>query len=133
MLTETAYILIFENKLICVMCSLRRKLEKREINVDPLSAEDIKCGETEWIRDEQTTWRGRQDHNKYKKQLGLISNKGILVCGGRMYFSDLAQAAKKPALLPKNHKFSKFALMECHEGVHHCKERGTLAEMHSRS
>ena len=125
LLRVTAYVKRF-------VVNLRRKLEKREIKVDPLSAEDIKCAEIEWIKDAQTTLRGQQDYNKYKKQLGVVSNGGILVCEGRMDFSDLAQAAKKPTLLPKNHKFSELVIMECHERVHHCKERSTLAELRSR-
>ena len=50
-----------------------------------------------------------------------------------MDFSDLAQTAKKPALLPKNDKFSELVFMEFHNRLHHCKERrGTLAELPSR-
>ena len=79
-----------------------------------MSAEDIKCAEIEWIQDAQTTLRGQQDYNKFKKQLGVVSDGGILVCEGRMDFSDLAQIAKKPTLLPKNHKFSQLVIMECH-------------------
>ena len=49
-----------------------------------------------------------------------------------MDFSDMAQTAKKPTLLPKNHKLSELVIMDCHERVHHCKERSTLAELRSR-
>ena len=125
LLRVTAYVKRF-------VVNLRRKLEERETKVDPLSAEDIKCAELECIKDTQTTLRGQQDYNKHKKQLGVVSNGAILVCEGRMGFSDLAQTAKKPTLLPRNHKFSELVIMECHERVHHCKERSTLAELSSR-
>ena len=81
-----------------------RMLEKREINVDPVNAEEIMRAENEWIKDAQTTLRGEQDYNKYKKQLGAVSSGGVLVCEGRMDFSDLAETAKRPILLPKTHK-----------------------------
>ena len=112
--------------------NLRKKYEKREMNVDPLNAEDIKNAENEWIKDAQATLKGQPDYDKYKEQLGVVSNGGILVCQGRMDLSDLAETAKKPILLPKNHKFSELVILDCHERVHHCKERATLAELRVR-
>ena len=82
--------------------------------------------------DAQATLKGQPDYDKYKKQLGVVSNGGILVCQGRMDLSDLAETAKKPILLPKNHKFSELVILDCHERVHHCKERATLAELRVR-
>ena len=112
--------------------NLRRKHQNKEMKVDPLNAEDIKIAENEWVKDAQATLEGQTDYNKYKKQLGVVSNEGILVCQGRMDLSDLAETAKKPILFPKNHKFSELIILDCHERVHHCKERATLAELRAR-
>ena len=112
--------------------NLRRKLKKKEINVETLNAEDIKGAETEWIRDAQATLIRQPDYDKYKSQLGVVSNGGILVCEGRMEFSDLSETAKRPILLPKNHKVSELVIRDCHDRVHHCKERATLAELRTR-
>ena len=35
-------------------------------------------------------------------------------------------------MLPKNHKFLELVILDCHERVHHCKERATLAELRVR-
>ena len=79
---------------------MRRKLEKKEINVETLNAEDIKGAENEWIRDAQATFIRQPDYGKYKNHLGVVRNGGILVCEGWMELSDLSETAKRPVLLP---------------------------------
>ena len=112
--------------------NLKRKKEGAVVITENLDAEDIQNAEKEWIKDAQVYLMGQSEYLKYKEQLGVVSNGEFLVCQGRMEFSDLVETAKKPILLPKGHKFTDFVISDCHERVHHCKEKSTLAELRTR-
>ena len=62
----------------------------------------------------------------------MIEQNGILVCQGRLEYSELDPSAKNPVLLPKNHRFTELVVIDSHETVHHCKVNATLAELRSR-
>ena len=76
--------------------------------------------------------QGDQNFKKYKEQLGIVSENGILVCKGRLENSDLDIEVKYPVILPKDNKFAELLVLDCHERVHHCKVRTMLAEVRSR-
>ena len=112
--------------------NMRRKREKRELLKGKVSVEELREAERLWIKDVQGTLQGDQNFKKYKEQLGIVSENGILVCKGRLENSDLDIEAKYPVILPKDNKFTELLVLDCHERVHHCRVRTTLAEVRSR-
>ena len=121
LLRVTAYVQRFIN-------NLKNKLAKSEVNVGRLSIDEIEKAENEWIKCAQKGLQDNSDYKKYKEQLGIVSENGILVCKGRLEFSELEMSTKNPIILPKNDKFTKLLVMDCHQKVHHCKVNATLAE-----
>ena len=97
-----------------------------------MSVKELREAERLWIKDVQGTLQGDQNFKKYKEQLGIVSENGILVCKGRLENSDLDIDAKYPVILPKDNTFTELLVLDCHERVYHCKVRTTLAEVRSR-
>ena len=124
-LRVTAYVRRF-------IVNLIRKRESRELLKDRLSVEEIREAEGVWIKDAQSSLRHNPDFKQCKEQLGVVSENGILICKGRLEHSELDIEAKYPIILPRNNKITEMIVMECHERVHHCKVKGTLAEIRSR-
>ena len=62
----------------------------------------------------------------------ILNENGILVCKGRLEFSELEMSTKNPIILPKNDRFTELIIMDCHRKVHHCKVLATLAELRTR-
>ena len=115
-----------------IISNLKKSHEKKDINVEGLDAGDIRSAEIEWIKDAQVTLKGQSDYVKYKDNLGVDRDGEFLVCKGRMDFSDLAENAKRPILLPKGRKFTELVILDCQEKVNHCLEKDTLAELRMR-
>ena len=84
------------------------------------------------IEDAQQTLKSDSKFEKLKESLRIENQNGILICRGRLEFSDLAEEAKYPVILPKNHFFTQLLILNCHEKVHHLKVNATLAELRSR-
>ena len=125
LLRVTAYVKRF-------LRNLKEKVNGREVNKDRLSVQEIENAEIEWIKAAQKTLKSHPDYRKYKEQLCVIEQNEILVCQGRLEYSELDPSAKNPILLPKNHRFTELVVIDCHEKVHHCKVNATLAELRSR-
>ena len=51
---------------------------------------------------------------------------------GRLLNSDLDNEGRKPVILPRQHRFTRLVVEECHWRVHHGGIRPTLAELRSR-
>ena len=51
---------------------------------------------------------------------------------GRLVNSDLESEARRPVILPRQHRFTRLVIEECHQGVHHSGVRATFAELRSR-
>ena len=112
--------------------NLKNKLTKNEVNVGRLSFDEIEKAEMEWIKCSQKGLKDNSDYKKYKEQLGIVSENGILVCKGRLEFSELEMSTKTPIILPKNTRFTMLVVMDFHQKVHHCKVNATLAELRTR-
>jgi hypothetical protein len=55
----------------------------------------------------------------------------MLRCVGRLGNLDLNEYARKPFILPGEHRFTTLVIDDCHTRVHHSGLRGTLAELRS--
>ena len=91
LLRLTAYVLRFTN-------NLKEKRESREINVESLSTAEIETAEHVWIKDVQDTLQDRQDFQILSRQLGIVKQKSVLVCKGRLQNADLNTNSKYPQL-----------------------------------
>ena len=125
LLRVTAYVQRF-------ISNLKNRLAKKEVNVGRLEVDDIEKAEMEWIKSAQKTLQSNSDYQKYKNQLGIVDEGGILVCKGRMEFSQLEISTKNPIILPKCCRFTELIILDCHEKVHHCQVNATLAELRTR-
>ena len=121
----TAYIQRFIN-------NLKKRLAKNEINVGRLSVDEIEKAEMEWVKCAQKGLQDNSDFKKFNDQLGIVNENGILVCKGRLEFSELELSTKNPIILPKDSRLTKLIVMDCHSKVHHCKVNATLAELRTR-
>ena len=111
---------------------MKNKEEGKEIKVDELSGEEMREAEEMWIKDAQLTLQANSSFEKMRESLGIVKKDGLLVCKGRLEYSELEEEAKFPVILPRNHRFTELVVLYCHKIVHHCKVRGTLAELRSR-
>ena len=112
--------------------NMKNKEEGKEIKVDELSGEEMREAEEMWIKDAQLTLQANSSFEKMRESLGIVKKDGLLVCKGRLEYSELEEEAKFPVILPRNHRFTELVVLYCHKIVHHCKVRGTLAELRSR-
>ena len=115
-----------------VLRNMRNRKERKEINVDELSCEEMREAEEMWINDAQLTLQSDSSFEKMRESLEIVKKYGLLVCQGRLEYFELEEEAKFPIILPKNHRFTEVVVLHCHKIVHHCKVRGTLAELRSR-
>ena len=112
--------------------NVKAKREKRELNLEGLSAEELSYAERLWIKSAQETLKGDSSFEKTRMQLGIIEMEGIMVCRGRLERSDLELESKYPIYLPKEHKFVELLVLDCHSRVFHCGLKSTLAEFRAR-
>ena len=112
--------------------NVKAKREKRELNLEGLSVEELCYAERLWIKDAQETLKGDSSFKKTRMQLGIIETEGIMVCRGRLERSDLELESKYPIYLPKEHRFVELLVLDCHSRVFHCGLKSTLAELRAR-
>ena len=68
-----------------------------------------------------------------KVQLALFTDEyGVIRSKGRLSDADLNYTAKYPAILPREHYFTKLVVKSCHEQVNHCGVKDTLAELRTQ-
>ena len=121
-------------KLLNVIAWVRRAASNFRKNylTTELTAEEIKVAEIEWIKIAQHELTQQDNYKQLIKKLGLVEEDGILKCTGRLGNSDLDLDVQKPILLPRKHRFTWLIIEACHQRVHHCGVRSTLAELRSR-
>ena len=124
-LRVTAYVQRFIRNLQCIRGG-------RQVNLEPLSVQEIEIAELAWIQDSQKLLRNSENFMKLSVQLGVTNESELLVCKGRLGNADLDFRSKFPILLPKNNAFTDRMIMDCHERVQHNKLRSTLAELRSK-
>ena len=112
--------------------NLKQRMERKELELGKLDVKELEEAERTWILDSQQNLKETAKYKKLVENLGVVEENEIMVCKGRLANSDLTFRAKFPIILPKDDKFTELIILDCHEKVHHCKERGTLAELRSR-
>ena len=125
LLRVTAYVQRFIRNLQCIRGG-------RQVNLEPLSVQEIEIAELAWIQDSQKLLRNSDNFKKLTVELGVIKENELLVCKGRLGKAGLDFRSKFPILLPKNNAFTDLMIMDCHERVQHNKLRSTLAELRSK-
>jgi len=125
LLRVTAYVQRFIRNLPCIRGG-------RQVNIGPLSVQEIETAEQVWIQDSQKRMRDSEDYKKVSIQLGVTKENELLVCKGRLGNADLDFRSKFPILLPKSNGFTDLMIKDCHDRVQHNKLRSTLAELRSK-
>ena len=109
---------------------LHRKGE--ELISDELTAEELRNAEITWIKDAQQDMKSRENFDKTRESLNVIQQKRILICKGRLEYSELNEDTKHPIILSTNNRFTDLVISDCHSRVYHLKVRSTLGELKSR-
>ena len=79
------------------------------------------------------TLKNPREPDRRKKRRGCNDDKGgNCECEGRLVNSDLESETRRPVILPRQHRFTRLVIEECHQRVHHSGVRATLAELRSR-
>lgn len=93
---------------------------------------EVREAETVWIKAAQEVLKVQSNYSQLEVRLQIIEQDNILRCQGRLRHADLEIEAKNPRILPKHHKLTELIIMFCHEQVHHCGLRATLAQVRSQ-
>ena len=84
------------------------------------------------MKDSQIDLQQSASFDKVKTNLDKRKQNGILISYGKLEKSDLSLGAKFPIILPRDHMFTELVVWDCHQRIHHCKVRATLAEIRLR-
>jgi hypothetical protein len=121
-------------KLVRVTCfivrlvnNLKARVKKEEMQVDILKPQEISAAENALIKAAQVRLKETTDYANLVKQLGLVEREGVLRCSSRLGNSSLAVEAREPIILPKDRWLTVLIVRACHQRVHHCGLRATLA------
>ena len=132
LLRVTAWVRRFVNNLKQKTEKKALKKGRKEVRLGKISVEEIEEAERIWIIESQLNLQGSSNFKKISEQLGVVKENDILICKGRLGNSELDFRTKFPIILPKEHKFTELVIIDCHQRVHHCKERSTLAELRAK-
>ena len=108
------------------------KAKQNEKRTGRLKADELKCAEIEWLKSVQSELEQQTNFKQLVSELGIKEDRAILRCEGRLVNSDLESEARRPLILPRQHRFTRLVIEECHQRVHHSGVRATLAELRSR-
>ncbi len=75
-----------------------------------LTASELRDSERVWIRDSQMALGAEASFKKGKDSLGVIERDGVLICKGRLQYSDLDLSTKFPFILAKDHLFANLVI-----------------------
>lgn len=112
--------------------NLKAGLEKKPRRTGKLSVNELKTAEIEWVKSVQSELKKQDNFKQLVSELGVVEDRGILRCVGRLVNSDLEFDARRPVILPRTHRLTRIVIEECHERVHHSGVRATLAELRSK-
>ena len=91
----------------------------KERTTGRLEVHELKGAENEWLISVQVDLKKQDNFKQLVGELGIKEHKGILRCEGRLLNSDLDSEARKPVILPRQHRFTRLVVEECHQRVHH--------------
>ena len=103
-----------------------------ERRVGELQGSEIADAEREWIERSQQELKKGRNYEDLARKLKLREDDGILRCSGRLQNSDLEHEAQYPIIIPRDHRFTRLVIEECHRKVKHSGVRSTLGELRSR-
>ena len=106
--------------------------KQEEKGAERLGVDELKCAESEWLKTVQSDLKKQDNFKQLVSELGIKEDRDILRCEGRLVNSDLESEARKPVVLPRQHRFTRLVVEECHQRVHHSGVRATLSELRSR-
>jgi hypothetical protein len=111
-----------------------RNKEDRQLRAtDVLRAHEMYQAQMFWVKrvqDEAFPDLEAEKLKDLKKNLQLFRDeKGVIRSRGRLENSDLEVPEKFPILLPKNHRFTRLMITDCHERLMHAGVRQTLAQV----
>lgn len=103
------------------------KLRKEVKANDPLDALDIEKAEKRWIEyvqkqcyDEIINVILKNKTYNLKSQLGVyLDTTGLLRCSGRLKHADICEGARKPLLLPRQHRYTELVIEKYHQSQLH--------------
>ena len=121
----TAWMLRFLN-------NVRRNSAQTARRRGRLTREELLTAEREWLKAMQGDLRRQANFHQLVSELGLVENEGSLRCVERLDHSELEVDARRPVILPRDHKYTTMVVEDCHERVMHSGVRATLAEVRSR-
>ena len=90
----------------------------------------------EWLKSVQSDLKQQTNFKELVSELGIKEDRAILRGEGTLVNSDLESEARRPmrtpVILPKQHRFTRLVIEECHQRVHHSGGRAKLAESRLR-
>ena len=126
LLRVTAYVLRF-------IGNLKKRVQRDDITVGPVTCEELDNAEMKWIKDIQNPMTQQANYRKVKDSLNLFEDKkNIIRCHGRIQESPLPYETKFPILLPSDHYFTRLIVLRSHEQVLHNGVRETLTQVRSK-
>ena len=108
------------------------KASSEQRRTGKLKVTELKNAEMEWIRSAQGDLKKQDNFKQLVSELGVKEDGGILRCVGRLVNSDLDFDARRPVVLPRQHRLTRLIIEECHKRVQHSGVRATLAELRSK-
>ena len=116
------------------------KLRKKVKAIDPLDALDIEKAEKHWIEYVQKQCFNEiigailknKTHN-LKSQLGVyLDTTGLLRYSGRLKHADICEGARKPSLLPRQHRYTESVTEKYHQSQLHTGTAQTLTSLRQK-
>ena len=103
--TRSAWVLKFKNKL---MAKIRRVREENSAAEESLTPNELEENQKVWIKEAQKSLKDRLKRNEFRTLSPLEDEEGIIRVGGRVENALVSYETKHPALLPYDHRVSRF-------------------------
>ena len=116
------------------------KLRKQTNANYPLDAADIEKAEKLWTEYIQKHYYDnfidavlKNKTNNLTSQLGIyVDTNGLLRCSGRLKYADICEGARKPLLLPRQHRYTDLVIEKYHRSQLHTGTAQILASLRQR-
>ena len=88
----------------------RGSAKDNEKSAGRLGMDELKRAEIEWLKSVQNDLRKQGNFKQIVSELDIKEDRNVLRCGGRLVNSDLEIDARKPVILPRQHRFTKLVI-----------------------
>ena len=85
----------------------RARAKQNEKRTRRLEADELKCAEIEWLKSVQSELKQQTNFKQLVSELGIKEDRAILRCEGIVVNSDLESEARRPVILPRQHRFTR--------------------------